>query len=54
MELLKVEINGDPKFIKKLAEGDVLLNTYNDYYDEQEEDRNNQMMGYLTLNQFLP
>ncbi len=46
LELLKVEINGDPEFIKKLAEGDVLLNTYDDYYKEQEEDRNNQIMGY--------
>jgi hypothetical protein len=46
LELLKVEINGDPEFVKKLLEGDVLLDTYNDYYKEQEEDRNNQMMGY--------
>lgn len=46
LELLKVEINGDPEFIKKLSEGDVLLDTYNDYYNEQEEDRNNQIMGY--------
>ena len=30
----------------KVDEGDVLLDTYNDYYNEQEEDRNNQMMGY--------
>ena len=46
LEKLKVEINGDPEFIKKLSEGDVLLDTYDDYYKEQEEDRNNQIMGY--------
>tara|TARA_R100000234_G_scaffold92080_1_gene60231 strand:- start:201 stop:470 length:270 start_codon:yes stop_codon:yes gene_type:complete len=46
LKLLKVDCGGDPKFVKKLAEGNVLLNTYDDYYDEQEEDRYNQMMGY--------
>lgn len=46
LKLLKVDCGGDPEFIKKLSEADVLLYTYEDYQKEQEEDRNNQMMGY--------
>mgnify|MGYP001228752026 FL=1 len=48
VELLQIEHYGDPDFVKKLSEGDVILETYNDYCKRVEETRmHNALENYL-------
>ena len=48
VELLQVENYGDPNFVKKLSEGSVILETYNDYCKRVGETRmHNALENYL-------
>jgi len=48
VELLQIETYGDPEFVKKLSEGSVILETYNDYCKRVGETRmHNALENYL-------